>query len=426
MALLGLGLALIKQGQLQAGTVQIASAVANDPSSSLLRSYLGKANFDDGRDHAALKQFAIAKALDPADPTPWFYNAILLQLDNQPVAALRDIDRSIQLNDERRFYRSPTLLGEDAAARGASLARIYDDLGFTQLGVNAAADAIARAPASSVAHRFLADIYQAQPRAEVARASALLQSQLLQPVGRNTVQPSLAVTDLDVVQRGGPLTVSFNEYNPLFASDGLQLDATALGGTESTFGGEYAVTGLYGRTGFSFGQLHYQTDGFRDNADLSTDVVLGSVQTMIGDDITVTGQLVRRETDKGDRSFVVPEFFDPDLDVSRDETLALLGGHWRIAPGSDLLVAGQIGDRDVRTNSNQGDGVSFSDDIRFKDQRDGVQLESAYLMAAAFGTATLGGGAYETDGVFRFTEDFEVFDDPSQNGSAKGTRASRL
>ena len=138
LALLGLGLAQIKQGDLEAGTVQIENAVAHDPGSSLLRSYLGKAYFEERRDEPAGTQYAIAKELDPTDPTPWFYDAIRKQLDNRPVEALRDLERSIALNDNRAPFRSRLLLDQDRAVRGASLARIYQDLGFEQLGINEA------------------------------------------------------------------------------------------------------------------------------------------------------------------------------------------------------------------------------------------------------------------------------------------------
>ena len=52
--------------------------------------------------------------------------------------------RSIELNDNRAVYRSRLLLDEDRAARGTSLARIYDDLGFQQLG-RQRGDEVARA-----------------------------------------------------------------------------------------------------------------------------------------------------------------------------------------------------------------------------------------------------------------------------------------
>ena len=91
----------------------------------------------------------IAKELDPNDPTPWLYNAIRLQSENRPVEALRNIEKSIELNDNRAVYRSRELLDQDRAARGASLARIYNDLGFQQLGINEATKSLSFDPGNA-------------------------------------------------------------------------------------------------------------------------------------------------------------------------------------------------------------------------------------------------------------------------------------
>jgi hypothetical protein len=77
----------------------------------------------------------MAKELDPSDPTPFFYDAIRKQSINQPGEALRDLQESISLNDNRAIYRSRFLLDSDLAARSSSLGRIYSDLGFQQLAL---------------------------------------------------------------------------------------------------------------------------------------------------------------------------------------------------------------------------------------------------------------------------------------------------
>ena len=146
------------------GGGDIEIAVGLDPDNALLRSYLGKAyfeerttnpltifeelvkNFPNQENTLAAEQFAIAKRLDPNDPTPWLYNAIRLQSENRPVEALRDIEKSIELNDNRAVYRSRELLDQDQAARGTSLARIYNDLGFEQLGINEATKSLSLRP----------------------------------------------------------------------------------------------------------------------------------------------------------------------------------------------------------------------------------------------------------------------------------------
>src|SRR5439155_4507521 len=156
---LGLGLARIRRGDLQAGRQEIEAAASLDPGNSLVRSYLGKAYYEERRDGVAGEELGRAKALDPSDPTPWFYDAIRKQSVNRPVEALHDLQRAIELNDNRAVYRSRLLLDDDLAARSANLARIYDDLGFQQLGLVEGWKSVNTDPTSNAAHRFLADSY---------------------------------------------------------------------------------------------------------------------------------------------------------------------------------------------------------------------------------------------------------------------------
>ena len=45
------------------------------------------------------------QTIDPNDPTPWLYSAIELQQQNRPNEAIADLERSIDLNDNRRGER---------------------------------------------------------------------------------------------------------------------------------------------------------------------------------------------------------------------------------------------------------------------------------------------------------------------------------
>ena len=82
---------------------------------------LGKAYFEEKRDPLDARQFALAKQLDPLDPTPYLYDAIRLQSINRPVDAMLNMQKSIELNDNRTVYRSSQLLNSDRATRQADL-----------------------------------------------------------------------------------------------------------------------------------------------------------------------------------------------------------------------------------------------------------------------------------------------------------------
>ena len=201
----GLGLAIIRDGALTEGRRYLEMAVGLDSTNSLLRSYLGKAYFEEKRDPLDARQFALAKELDPLDPTPYLYDAIRLQSINRPVEAMLSMEKSIELNDNRLVFRSRELLDSDRATRGANLAQIYDTLGFGQLAVNQGYESLIIDPGNTSAHRFLADAYVAVPRREIARVSELLQAQMLQDININPMQPSLAETNLSLAVARRPV-----------------------------------------------------------------------------------------------------------------------------------------------------------------------------------------------------------------------------
>ena len=267
LARLGLGLAIIREGDLDAGRGELDIAVSLDPDNSLMRSYLGKAYYEEKLDKQSADQYQMAKSLDPKDPTPYFYDAIRKQTTNRPVEALQDMQKAIELNDNREVYRSRLLLDSDLAARSAAQARIYSDLGFQQLALVEGWKSVNTDPTNFSAHRFLADSYSVLPRHEIARVSELLQSQLLQPLNMTPIQPHLAESNLLLISAGGPAALSFNEFNPLFNRNGINFQTTALAGENNTYAGEGVLSGIYQKAAFSLGGFHFQTDGWRKNAD---------------------------------------------------------------------------------------------------------------------------------------------------------------
>ena len=218
---LGLGLAKIRDGELIEGRKEIDIAVSLDPDNALGRSYLGKAYFEEKMDKQARDQYEISKLLDPKDPTSYFYDAIRKQTTNRPVEALQDLQKAIELNDNRAVYRSRLLLDSDLAARSAAMGRIYSDLGFQQLALVEGWKSVSADPSNFSAHRLLADSYSILPRHEIARVSELLRSQLIQPINTTPIPPSLAESNLFLISAGGPAGLSFNEFHPLFNRDGI-------------------------------------------------------------------------------------------------------------------------------------------------------------------------------------------------------------
>jgi tetratricopeptide (TPR) repeat protein len=263
---LGIGLAKIRESNFEEGRKDLEVAASLDPNNSIVRSYLGKAYYEEKRSDVAEREYATAKELDPKDPTPYFYDAIQKQTTNRPVEALHDLQKAIELNDNRAVYRSRLQLDSDLAARSASLARIYSDLGFQQLALVEGWKSVNTDPTNFSAHRFLADSYSVLPRHEIARVSELLQSQLLQPLNMTPIQPRLGESSLFLISAGGPAALSFNEFNPIFNRNGLSFQTTGSVGENDTYSGEGVFAGIYKKLSVSLGGTHFQTSGFRKNA----------------------------------------------------------------------------------------------------------------------------------------------------------------
>jgi tetratricopeptide (TPR) repeat protein len=340
LARLGQGLALIREGSLDQGRAEIEIAAGLDPNNAIFRSYLGKAYFEEKRDALASNQYAIAKELDPLDPTPWFYDAIHKQLLNRPVEALQDIQKSIELNDNRAVYRSRLFLDQDLAARSASLGRIYGDLGFQQLALVEGWKSLSSDPSDYSAHRLLAESYSALPRHEIARVSELLQSQLLQPINISPVQPSLAEKNLFVVEGAGPSEPALNEFNPLFLRNRLALQGSGVMGSNDTLGEEIIHSGLWGRFSYSLGQFHYETAGFRDNNDLEQDIYDAFFQMSLSHKTSLQGEFRYEDLEKGDLTLRFdPEAFTPSLRQKEQSQSFRLGFHHAFSPTSDLIAS---------------------------------------------------------------------------------------
>lgn len=336
---LGRGLALFRQNRTEEAVQEMWMATLLEPKVSLFWSYLGKALYEVKRYPSEMDPLAIAKKLDPRDPTPWFYDAIRKQSVNRPVEALEDLQRSIELNDNRAVYRSRLLMDQDLAARGATLARVYDELGFRQRALTEGWQSLNVDPANYSAHRFLADSYAALPRHEIAKVSELLQSQLLQPISISPVQPQLAESELFILGGSGPQQPSLNEFNPLFVRDRFALLASGIAGEQNTIGDEVVHLGVWGPISYSLGQFHYDTNGFRKNHDLNQDIYNAFVQASLTPNTNAQIEYRFTDTDKGDRDLRFLGDFLPNERQERETQSARLGLHHAFSPRSDLITS---------------------------------------------------------------------------------------
>ena len=393
---LGLGLVLFRYNHdhIDAAIAAIRKATLLEPKVSLYNSYLGKAFYEAKRDRFAQKYLEAAKQLDPRDPTPWLYDAIRLQSVNRPVEAVENLQKSIALNDNRGVYRSRLLLDEDLAARSATLGRIYNEVGFTELGLREGWQSISRDPSNSSAHRLLADSYAAFPDADTARASELLQAQLLQPINITPVSPRMAETKL-LFPPNGPLTASLYEFNPLMVQDRPSLYFSGLVGNQSSWGEEVMISGMTERSAYSFGQLHYQDDGYRSNNDLSNNLYNLFVQTAVTPEFNLQAEYRQRETSSGDLNSLFDGSFSLNERHNIEQKTARVGARYTLSPQTTALVSVIHTDRDGIVSFKNNDFYN----IRVNNK--GTQAETQLLYKTEDFNLITGLGAYSLDNTIK-------------------------
>ncbi|MDO8845824.1 FecR domain-containing protein [Methylicorpusculum sp.] len=391
LARLGLGLSKIRKGDIEAGKTDLETAVNLDPNNSVLRSYLGKAYYELRNTDYASTEYKIAKAMDPKDPTPWFYDALLKQTTNRPVEALHDMQQAIELNDNRGVYRSKLLLDEDAAARTANLARIYNDLGFGRTALKEAWKSLGYDSTNHSAHRFLSDAYIGQPRYRTARASELLQAQLLQPINITPVQPQLTSENIGILNSLGPGSLSMNEYDPMYTSNGAHLLLNGAYGSSNTITDNAIISGVYNNLSGSLGQFHYETDGFRQNDGYQQDIYNAFLQYTLSPDLSVQLELKSDDVRAGDVPLRANGFHQENLKKTIEHDIIRAGGHYRINPVQDLIASGFYTTlKDVETNTKPVDLALEDSASHIKEH--GYQTELQYIFHPADFDITTGFG----------------------------------
>jgi Flp pilus assembly protein TadD len=202
LAWLGRGLTEAALGNDQEARRNLQIAAVLEPTRGLFRSYLGKAWSQTGDDKLAERDFDLAKQLDPADPTAWLYSALHRFQTHQVNDAVRDLERSVELNDNRSVFRSQLLLDRDRATRSADLSSVYNAAGLDEVSRAAASRAVEESYSDFSGHLFLANSFAAQEdpehydlRFETVRESEQLVANLLAPPGGGNLSQLLPQQD---------------------------------------------------------------------------------------------------------------------------------------------------------------------------------------------------------------------------------------
>ena len=357
-AWLGRGLCQIRQGKTESGRRDLEVAATLEPQRAALRSYLAKAFSNAGDNRRASQEIRLAKQLDINDPTAWLYSALILQQQQRINQAVEDLEKSQQLNENRRVYRSQLLLDQDRAVRGANLAAIYQDAGMTEVSVREAARAVNVDYANYSAHLFLANSYDAlrDPRQinlryETPWLSEYLVANLLAPVGAGTLSPY----------------VTQQEYARLLERDRLGFFSS----TEYLSRGDWienaSLFGSHGNSSFAADVAYRSENGQRPNNELQQLTVSGKVKQQLTLKDGVYFQAIYYDAAAGDVTpyYNVKQFFNPTENrylpgpnlglrtKENQEPIVLAGYHHEWSPGNHtLFLAGRLQDTFRVNNTN--------------------------------------------------------------------------
>ena len=347
-AWLGHGLCQIRRGHADEGRQDLQVATTLEPQRASLRSYLGKAFSNASDSRRAEKELLLAEELDARDPTASLYLALLRQQQNRANEAVRDLERSQEMNDNRRVYRSSLLLDQDRAVRGANLATVYRDAGMTELSAREAGRAVNADYANYSAHLFLANSFNElrDPkhinfRYETAWFSEYLTANLLAPVGAGTLSQ----------------TVSQQEYSKLFERDRLGITSS----TEYFSHGEWvqnvAQYGVWRNSSYAAEGFYHTDNGHRPNNDLEQLTTVLNLKQQLTPSDSVYVRAYYYENESGD----VNHYYDErsaNLGLRTRETYqpSLLAGlHHEWNPGNHtLFLAGRVENTYDVENPTQG------------------------------------------------------------------------
>ncbi|MBL9169079.1 MAG: TonB-dependent receptor [Verrucomicrobiales bacterium] len=337
-AWLGRGLLRIQAGDVAAGREDLQMAASLEPQRGILRSYLAKAWQESNDLPHAREELALAKALDPRDPTAWLYSALLNQSHHRLNEAVRDLEQSQVLNDNRAVYRSELLLDRDRAVRSANLAALYADTGLFDVGLAEASRAISSDYADYSAHLFLANSYnrlrdphQINTRLESPWLSEYLIANLLAPAGAGTLSQ----------------TVSDQEYSRFFERDGFGL----VSKTDYLSRGDWlesaAHYGRFARMSYAIETSYRSERGQRPNEDFTSHLVDVQFKQDFSARDSLYVQALYYDAESGD----LTPYYNPAQSFSKlrvqekQEPIVLAGYRHEWAPGvQTLFLAGRLHD----------------------------------------------------------------------------------
>ncbi len=352
-AWLGSGLADINLGNVEKGRQSLETAVVLDPLRALYRSYLGRAYLQENRPALAQTQFELARQFDPLSPLPWVFEANASLQDNAPARAVQQLRQAESRLHHRAVYRTPELLALDAGLEQATLSTAYAALGFDQLAALSADNGISRAPASPASHAEKVAALRRQDDQNNALRREQWQQQLRSSLSPLSQRAALSSAPVPLEHSLGPEHSGYGEYRQLFNTQGSQGNLNALAGSQNTLAESLEAGHWRGSSALTAQQVHYQSDGYRDNQSLDFDSLAISARHRLREGDQLFLQLSGEDWRSGDLTSRIDDRTDPDFQQSVRQTRLDLALHHRRDAHRDWLFNVSL----LRNEENFSDGA---------------------------------------------------------------------
>src|SRR5262249_36889182 len=150
----------------------------------------------------------------------------------------------------------------------------------------------------------------------------------------NPPPPRLARQVIGVLPLFEPTRLGYDEFSPLFASDGLGLLSDGFAGNFGTIGGTLLANGLYRNLSGSVGPFYFRPDGIHPNGDLRNRITDVIFQPALSDRASLLGEFRYSDFNAGDfqNRFNLANFNPAQFQTDNDREYRV-GGHFNAAPG---------------------------------------------------------------------------------------------
>lgn len=290
-AWLGRGLCRFRQGRPTEGISDLLTAAAIEPTRSIIRSYLAKGWQILKHPELSFRELKFAAELDPHDPTPWLYQALLLRDELRFNEAITASQASLRRNDNRAVFRSRFLLDQDMAVRSSTLASAFREAGIPFAGFSEAAKAVDANFADASAHLFMAEALDAQRdpsrfnlRLETPWFNEKLLSTLLAPPGAVPLSQN----------------ISLQEYARLFVRNHAELGLASSYRSDGQFRQNASQFGLVEGTAWSVDADYQNNRGVRPNNKLDRLETYLTVKQKLGPHDSILTLLKFQDFESGD------------------------------------------------------------------------------------------------------------------------------